>query len=1414
MFKTPSRTPDKTGKRSTFKSIPLSKIPPNALTPVKELLKLVESDHSDEENVLLPNVLPVFVGPTSNRTPTQARSSTVMCGAHDYNTQPCQPRSINNMRVDKGNPSLVESLKENKTPVKKFYIGIKNHLEQRTPSAGKSAGQSREADKDRKSSFPVAREWEQPETFRTTAETEDQAIILTPSQRRHPCQTPRKGGQREAERTPVQAFGLVPDRVTRSPLRTATASNPVPLRAADAHCGEQEVSQAPTKKDNEKNVVFIVPTVPIKKPAFSCTKKDDFPKESPAKIFAQMKRKIELRKQKQQEENQIKATADLTHGGLQESSINPVQMSGEDGDDEMSQISDSIGQGTDDASTEGETIAESTTVSTGAGPSHSSSSCTESTNDCDVNVQNFEVNQILLQSPRIFLPRKRKATFQPRSEQEIFEPQDGPHFPETHIRLRKWGIRILSDGVCVEGQRVDMNGIIWHSNLVAERIKYNILRTISGSIYVLIGKMCMDTRLSKALPRSFLKKFLFGFPEKWKDYIEDFILRLKSAEAETQNIQDPKEGERKNEEKSLASRKKAPPKKQEQLVKAKSTTPKTEDTNASISSLLQSDLRTTRSGRLVKPPMEFWRGERVFVDSQMNLVFNEGGVDYLECHLRQSIAKGIQKKLSTSKSTEKPQTNSEESEVHGANERKTVASHSQKHNTRRGKLDCVKSMQPQTVILTPIRTIEQIKERCSKNNVKFVKRGGSESSSPSTSKKPEGTDSALSGSETNVSFTVAKQTESSADERENVVLQRKVKLHHRRGRSRKRDLREHAPHSTNKNPEQGSSACSLTSVADPVELPLQALSSKKEKSNSKSTCHSSNGVPRSRSVSQNQVTKDFHSAQELKRDKQSKKCSQESETEMSSSNMHRSLRSRSSSQRRNLDYMSQEQMKKNQIQKRLKESETETSNSDTDSTWRLRSSSRKKRGSEHISEPQRILRSKSREQLQELEAETSCSIGLRSLRSRSASHRRRHLPDIERIQPGQQWNMQETESEECASGAEGIKQYGAASRDHSEVVNVPKKRESCVRNLDKKVTLTPKKKSTPNKCSSSKNRTRRHEKASHDPELDIFVSDQHDVLNLQPRSHGSRASETADPLDFNNGNQSRDTHNNMGKVHGKLPTPSSDKKKHRPTKGKTLEVLKAAKEREEDGEEEGDAWSETELGKLHKAVSSLPKHKRGFWLDVAMCVGTRSAEECQQQYTDDCTSHRKSRATKQKPSSKKEKPGQEPVRIDAKVGTLKRKQQLRNFMDQMAKDDHDDIFSASPMQSKRVKLPTLSGNEDNAFQLSDYNPQTPSTAGSSSVKTPKCLHITPGMLGTIDRKNSDKYVYQLQKKQKRGKQKAWANIRPQEDFKHIPTPSIKRAARRFDGEKEASVVGKLFTAEQPPGSDESTEDDYYFLMDD
>ncbi|NXJ03396.1 M18BP protein, partial [Odontophorus gujanensis] len=113
------------------------------------------------------------------------------------------------------------------------------------------------------------------------------------------------------------------------------------------------------------------------------------------------------------------------------------------------------------------------------------------------------------------------------------------------------------------------------------------------------------------------------------------------------------------------------------------------------------------------------------------------------------------------------------------------------------------------------------------------------------------------------------------------------------------------------------------------------------------------------------------------------------------------------------------------------------------------------------------------------------------------------------------------------------------------------------------------------------------------------------------------------------------------------------------------------------------------LCSLGRAVASFPKHKNGFWVEVAMAVGSRSAEDCHRKYTEEQAKASKRPATKKITSGVPEQKGTnltEPVAITAKVGTFKRKQQMRDFLDNLPKDDHDDVFTATPFQSRRVRV--------------------------------------------------------------------------------------------------------------------------------
>uniref|UniRef100_U3IVV4 Mis18-binding protein 1 n=2 Tax=Anas platyrhynchos TaxID=8839 RepID=U3IVV4_ANAPP len=245
-----------------------------------------------------------------------------------------------------------------------------------------------------------------------------------------------------------------------------------------------------------------------------------------------------------------------------------------------------------------------------------------------------------------------------------------------------------------------------------------------------------------------------------------------------------------------------------------------------------------------------------------------------------------------------------------------------------------------------------------------------------------------------------------------------------------------------------------------------------------------------------------------------------------------------------------------------------------------------------------------------------------------------------------------------------------------------------------------------------------------------------------------------------------------------------------------------------------DVWSEKELQKLHRAVASLPKHRNGFWVEVAMAVGSRSAEECHQKYTEEQQSKAsKRRATKATTSGKAEQKGKkEPVMITAKVGTFKRKQQMRDFLDHLPKDNHDDIFTATPFQNRRVKLPMFPGShedDDDDFALTD-NPITPSSALFPLAKTPECDHISPGMLGPINRNDYDRHVFRMQNAQ--GRRGTWDKVKKKPAGAAFGTPASSRPKFTFNKKvREASVAGKLFMPDAADSSDEEEEDSYFSL---
>ncbi|KAJ8371931.1 hypothetical protein AAFF_G00298830 [Aldrovandia affinis] len=174
-------------------------------------------------------------------------------------------------------------------------------------------------------------------------------------------------------------------------------------------------------------------------------------------------------------------------------------------------------------------------------------------------------------------------------------------------RLKTLNSMLFMDGVCTDDK------IPWHSNLIVKRIESHVLQTISGSIYILVGKMASDH--ASSLPGWFLKKFLFGFPEKWKDYLGTYLSKLKSSDSGMKGC--GKQG-------AEPTPSQKPKRRCASAMEPSSRPLKTPPGPATR--VQPNSAKVSRSGRLIKAPPEYWRGGQVVLDADMNVTIHE---DYL-----------------------------------------------------------------------------------------------------------------------------------------------------------------------------------------------------------------------------------------------------------------------------------------------------------------------------------------------------------------------------------------------------------------------------------------------------------------------------------------------------------------------------------------------------------------------------------------------------------------------------------------------------------------------------------------------------------------------------------------------------------------------------------------------------------------
>ncbi|KAJ8288770.1 hypothetical protein COCON_G00014290 [Conger conger] len=1395
----------KTERAVPYKSLPLHKIPLNAVTPVKDLFKMAEAQ--EHRPFQFSNPLGFEKGST-NRS-MNAIHSTVLHEDNFYKLSPCELSSIAAEDTSPlgGDPvifpprwsknvSLVMGHKKPPESPAKIFARMKAKVQKQNLLSGQSGdaqslidahGPRARQERDmlyrtpRKADHPSTDAKDNQEAYYDINTIE--AITLSPSmtpgkvQRLHPGTSPRKNTPSNGLPEPSKVFCKAPHQSNCSSTRLGQPI-PSPSCSAGFHTRGEMGFEKQESSTNEiyHDPVFAMPAVPAKRSDIGTMRRDSV-QNSPAKIFAQMKERVIL--QMRQEPNQVTSTADVNH---RERIHGPcrrrtVPMGGDEADDELSlganagvssSGSTAFPSPADDCSSVGMVYKHRTPAR--QRPLSAPEPIPDLAND-----------SLLQNSPRIAIPKKRATVFQDREEAESETSKEQQVPTPQGISLTEWQLKSQNSRLFVDGFRLDKK-VPWHSNLIAERISSNVLKTISGSIYILVGTMSPDP--DSVFPGWFLKKFLFGFPEKWKDYLESYLSKLKSDLSSAPEKKMHKKG----------TDPKPSTKPYRMRAKEQSTiTPKAKTPSGPEAKLQVNSAKLSRSGRLIKPPLEYWKGGRVILDSSMNVTIHEDYTSTLTCHKSDDIIALNGLSQSTRKTS--LESSSAKSKVHdrGTERKKAdMAVSSRKLSSSRKQLpeEALNVRRPDqgllnqkyTVGLTPIKTSTALHQRCSENHLKYHLDSWDADSAGSGGQAllEDPVVVLVKLKELYLSDECSKVARSK--EAEAPAPFRKLKQYPRRNRCSVREASSHSAGPTRHNVEKTHRSTKLAKSRSSSQRGLP------------STSDAEHGLgPRTRSRSR--ATTDS-SDQEKAEGRVPSRDSEGTERDEGPA-------SKSGSQRRGRELTGKNRIGRLPRERRGVGLDLE-SDAISDPPILLGSPSRSKQGIRVISSPPKTTRTQRRGRCsQEAEPTEECDDGSSFL----------DPPRLFTMPRAGGRHQQRSRAASCLSNSDQARQevlFSTGSDGDSTA-----------------------------DCGSRAARRKRGPsvKASEDGPLCTDKGTDKETLNPQPTAHGSNSahlfskqrcfvscdseSELSDfglsPMDcqFSLSGKKR----NVPQVKKGKPSskPSSEEKGETKISAKGKNKEGSRKSKKEEPEEDEDDWTESELEKLHKAVSSFPKHKSGFWINVAMAVGTRSAEDCQEQYTHQQNVLHKAKARKKTTRGEKEEPVKDAPQITAKAGTLKRKQQMRNFLDQMPKDDHDDIFSSSPLQNKRVRLPTLSTNgEDCAFQNLQQDPQTPSSSAFPSVKTPHCLHISPGMLGSVNRNNNDKYVYQLQKKMGKG----WANVRGQgscpEKLNYTPSSSVKPTRRRPDAENESFVVWKMFSDKEPlpHPSDESGEEDYYFMDDD
>ncbi|XP_063958982.1 uncharacterized protein LOC129264138 [Lytechinus pictus] len=307
--------------------------------------------------------------------------------------------------------------------------------------------------------------------------------------------------------------------------------------------------------------------------------------------------------------------------------------------------------------------------------------------------------------------------------------------------------------------------------------------------------------------------------------------------------------------------------------------------------------------------------------------------------------------------------------------------------------------------------------------------------------------------------------------------------------------------------------------------------------------------------------------------------------------------------------------------------------------------------------------------------------------------------------------------------------------------------------------------------------------------------------------------------------------NTKGKSKSSAQSQKQDKVKKQAKSKKTKQAPPESRRSQRIHETNGN-WMPDELQRLHSALNTIQPSSSQFWHRVAATVGTRTEWECQQQHQakleETTRKSNQSKNTKEPTKDKeaKDQRAKEPVALTAAKGTMKRKRQLRELIQQHNQASEEDLFDSTPFKKQRKKMKPLLNLDLGEEKLDDDDDgtmsktpgsarlKTPSTrfhnllAPLSGKKTPHSFAISPGLLSSVETKHIDQYIFGMQKKRASRRMKKVPATIPE-----IRSP-VKAKSRKFRSEMIMPTTPTISEALQvDPVQDvdsEEEEADYYW----